>query len=138
MKSEHFENKNAYQSEIETWGYYKKIPIVTFFARELQNVIIVAQFETAFELELYENPKLYFNKLKVQLREVTEEEVDLKFNANPDSWLIHQEGFKLTETQAKAKIRTSMILEIYTRARFNILNRSAVMVVNVPPLADSQ
>lgn len=137
IKSEHFENKNAYESEIETWGYYKKIPVITFFVKELHNVIIAAQFEKAFELELYENPELYFNRLKVQLREITEEEVVKKFDANPGSWLKDDKGFKLTEVQAKAKIRTSMVLEIYTRAKFTIINPSAVMVVDVQSSAIS-
>lgn len=103
------------------WGYFKNIPIVSFYASVLQNQLIVMAFSDAVSLEIYEGYEYSGRKLHIDIRELTSAEVDMKIAEN------QYENFT-EEVKARNDIRSSLYLDIWSKARFCIDDPNAFTV----------
>lgn len=130
VSSSKFRRDNTVK-ELHRIGYYDKIPVVTFLSKMLTKQVIVASFKTAFSLDLYESDTLYGGRLHVEIRELTDEEITREYDKNSEKWTKDQDGFILTEQQAKLRIATSVILELWSRGKFNIDYPEAVKKFDV-------
>jgi len=129
LSSENY--SSAYEGQVNPLsglGYYRNIPITTFYTKNLQNQLIVTRFNTAFDLEIFEDSSLYYNRLHLHIRELSNEEIDTEYAKNRTKWLKDEKDFELTEEDAKARVATSLILEIWSRARFIIKDTDAISV----------
>jgi len=112
-------------------GTYKDISVVTLYSRVLVDQVIVACFKEAFSLDIYQNDALMDKKLHLQIKQLSSEDIEKEFNKDPAYWLKDEKEFILTEEQAKIRISTSLYLEIWSRARFNITKQQAIKIFKV-------
>lgn len=103
------------------WGDYQEIPIVSFYAPILRDQLIILSFEHAVKLEIFQGYEYCDNKLHIDIRELTPAEVDMKIAEN------QYENFT-EEVKARNDIRSSLYLDIWSKARFCIDDPNAFTV----------
>ncbi|MET3977440.1 hypothetical protein ABIB62_000006 [Mucilaginibacter sp. UYP25] len=119
------------QDDFSDFGHYKEMPVITFYSNTIRNEVIVTQFENAFELEIFQNNQLYYDRLHIALKELTNEEIDAEFVKDPDAWKKNEHGLVFNDQQAKQRIATSFYLEIWSNAKFNIADPAAFRLFTV-------
>ncbi|MEE1947245.1 hypothetical protein VRU48_19115 [Pedobacter sp. KR3-3] len=110
-------------NDIGSMGFYKEVPIITFYAKNLTNQVIVANFENAFKFTMYESEKLISKRLSVTIRPISKEEIENELLA-PSS-RKDQDGFELTEEEARGRLATTMYIELGIWGKFEIVEREA-------------
>lgn len=116
---------------IGSMGKYRNIPVITFYSTVLNTQIIVTSFKHAFSLDVYENEKFIERRLHIQIKQLTSKEIDEEFEKNRDSWKVDEKGFSLTDEQGKIRLSTSINLEIWSRAKFNIVDSNAIQIFRI-------
>ncbi|WP_179414835.1 hypothetical protein HDF19_19730 [Mucilaginibacter sp. E4BP6] len=106
--------------DLSDFGSYRDIPIVTFYSGVLSNQVILTKFDMAFELDIYQNKEWYDNRLYLNLKELSEGDINKEFEKDKAAWKKDEKGFDLTDAQAKLRIETSLYLEIWSKGRFRI------------------
>jgi hypothetical protein len=107
-------------------GIYDNIPVIRLFTKGLNYKGIVSSFKQGFSLTLWENESLYHDILKLNLRELTNEEIEMEYKTDIDRWSKNSDGIKLTETQAKLRLAASLTLEMWARGKFEIADQKGV------------
>ncbi len=123
-------------SDIGSIGAYRGIPVITFYSKVLSKQVIVTSFKLAFSLDIYEDENFIDRRLHIQIKQLTAAEIDQEFEKNKANWKVDEKGLELTDEQAKIRISTSVNLEIWSRARFNIRDINAMSIFNcIQPVA---
>jgi hypothetical protein len=109
-------------------GTFDDIPIYTSHSEALNNKIIVSNFEEAF-LMLYEtNPEWFEQELEVSVHPVSNEEALQRYQSNPSKWANTVDDIILSQDDCITLIKTSVIIDIWSIADFQVLNKEAYVV----------
>ena len=130
LKSDNYKQKTN-PEDLSDFGTYKDIPIVTFYSGVLSTQVVLTKFDAAFELDVYQNKNWYDNRLYLDLKELTDEDVSQEFEKDKAAWKKDEKGFDLTDEQAKLRIGTSLYLEIWSKGRFKIKEQKAFEIFKV-------
>lgn len=106
-------------------GSFDEIPVYTSFSNFLKNKIIVCDFAIAFKMRFKTNPDWFDNHLKVDVRELTNDEVQSKLEENPAKWKKTEDQIELSDEDALTLIKTSVIMEIWSVVDFVVLDNDA-------------
>lgn len=116
-------------------GLYDGIPVMRLFAQALNSKAIVTSFSHALHLSVWEDQTLYERMLHLELRELTQEEIDTNYKNDQAKWTTSSDGIKLTEGQAKLRLATSLMLEMWARGKFKIIEPKAITWCRFSPSA---
>jgi hypothetical protein len=116
-------------------GVFDGIPVFRMFAKTLASKAIVASFQQALRLSVYENSALYEHYLHLDLHELSTTEIDARYKRETVRWTTSRDNAQLTEKQAKLRLASSLILELWTMGKFTILESKAVAWCQFKPLA---
>ncbi len=119
-------------------GTYDGIPVFRFFAQALNSKAIVASFKKAFSLSVWGDKSLYKGVFKLELRELTQDEIDEEYKKEQSKWSINSDNAQLSEEQAKLRVAASLMLEMWTRGKFKITDPQAVTWCLFTPKALSE
>jgi hypothetical protein len=125
---------NEDERDNKIMGAFKGIPVYNLYSSDLKNQIICAQFEKAFSLEIYESQNLLFNRLHVEIKELSEVELEQKYNENQDEWLVDEKGQRISPEQAKSAIAASVFLEIWSLGKFLTTDNNAYVTSTISNL----
>ena len=106
------------------WGYFKDIPIVSFYAPILKNQLIVMAFNESVNLEIYQGYEYASKKLYIDIRELTPDEIEAKVSEN-------EYNNSMEETKVRNEMKSSLYLDIWSKARFRINNPDAYTVSTI-------
>ncbi|UOE48699.1 hypothetical protein MTO98_30325 [Mucilaginibacter sp. SMC90] len=101
-------------------GTFDQIPIFTSYSQHLKNKVLVSDFGAAFTMLHKTNPDWYENELSVKVLLPSEEQIQEKYEKQPEKWKFTNEGIELSEHDAKTLIRTSIVIDIETIADFRV------------------
>jgi hypothetical protein len=116
-------------------GVYDGIPVLRVFAQGLTLKAIVASFKKGLSLSLYEDPSLYKGIMHIDLRELTAAEIDEEYVTENVKWTTNSEGIKISERQARLRLAASLMLEMWTRGKFKVVDPKAVTWCRFSPAA---
>lgn len=109
-------------------GRFDGIPLYTSYSQALTNRVVVCEFGSAFDMR-YKTREDWFKKiLSVEVREVTNELAEDKFNQGLDKWKFTDNGDPLSKEDALTLIKTSVILDIETLLDFDVKEITKVIV----------
>jgi len=108
-------------------GKLDDISIYYSLCEPLKNKVVVCNFKQAFLMKYKTNANWYKNELKVDVSEVSIEHASKKLQENPSKWKTG-EDFILNDDDALTLIRTSVIIDIWSVADFDILSKDAYAV----------
>lgn len=116
-------------------GVYDGIPVVRLFAKGLESKAVITTFRQGLSLTLFEDTSLFNNVYHLSLRELPVEEIENEYNLDSKRWTTNSDGIQLTEVQAKLRLAASLVLEMWTRGKFEILNPQAITWCKFKPIA---
>jgi hypothetical protein len=111
-------------------GTYKGILISRFFNKVLDGKAIICDFKSAFNLKLFQDNSFLKEVLSIELRPISKEEVEKKFSNDPDTYLIEENGLKITEEEAKIRIASTVILKFDVFCLFEVVDSDAFEIVS--------
>jgi phosphatidylglycerophosphate synthase len=106
-------------------GKYRDIPIVYTYSRIFRNMILVADFNSSFSLNIIENNEWYKNQLNVSLNEVSSTKAEDIYKSNPQKWDKNEDGVEISYSESIEKIMTSLIINLELSFDFEIKNNKA-------------
>lgn len=117
-------SKGNEDPRVPIWGYFRDIPIISFYVTILRDQLIILSFKQAVRLEIFDGYEYCENKLHIDIRELTSAEVDAKIAKN-------QYESPAEKIKARNDIRSSLYLDIWSKARFSIHNPDAFTVTRI-------
>jgi hypothetical protein len=135
LSNSQFINKFKMTSAIEGFnciGTFGDIPVCSTFNELLKNKLIVADFYNSFSAEIYENQIWQNKQIEVEVSSITEEVAFAKLNQNKEHWLLDDNGNTLTEIEALTRIKNSVIIDVWIKAKFNIINTENFVIMQIP------
>lgn len=109
-------------------GKFDNIPIYTSFSQQLRGKVLVCSFLQAFNMEFKTNQDWYEDLLEISVMSIDDADAQLRLTTEPVKWKKTGDGNTLTDEEALAYIRTSILINIGTILKFNILNEQAYVV----------
>jgi hypothetical protein len=133
LKSEFFKSKLSNpipENDLDSFfiGTFDGIPVYTSFSESLNNLILVCNFNEAFQ-QLYKTNESWFEKeLTVDVQLVTDEIAQNKLTENRAKWTTLEDGANLTDEEALLLIKTSIIIDIWTTVDYQILDKESYVL----------
>lgn len=109
-------------------GKFDNIPIYSSFSEQLRGKVVVCNFSQAFNMEFKTNQNWYEDLLEISVTPITLADAQLRLDVEPVRWKKTGDGSTLTDDEALAYIRTSILIDIWTILKFNVLNENAYIV----------
>lgn len=109
-------------------GTFENIPVYTSSSNSLNNIILVCNFNEAFQ-QLYkstENPSE--SELNIDVQLVTDELANAKLEKERSEWTKSGDGITLTDEEALLFIKTSINIDIQRTVDYKIINKNAYII----------
>ena len=106
-------------------GYYKDIPIIQTYNKTFKEGVLVSDLNNSIKLKVKEDESWYKKYLKVDLTELTKEEIEEKFKERPKKWMLDKFENDLTEEEAKKRIANGVNTKIILTMDFELINKEA-------------
>lgn len=119
---------------VADFGSYRGIPITTLYTTMLSEDVYVLDFASAMQLEIYEDAKRIDGRLNLEIRSLTDSQIDDMFEKDADGWRNKDGNVGLTDQEIKTKIATSVYVDIWVNARFNIKDITAMRKFKIKQL----
>ncbi|MGN8059709.1 hypothetical protein ACTJKN_25760 [Pedobacter sp. 22163] len=123
---EGFTRSEGNENDLADFGSYEGIPITTFYTPLLNEEVFVLDFRSSVKLEIYEDNERINNRLLMEVREMTSEEMETKFEQEAAAMRSGEEGSELTDGEIKLKIASSLYLDIWINAKFSVVEQKAI------------
>jgi hypothetical protein len=117
-------------------GKYDSIPVYRSQSKLLGNTVIICNFPSAFSMKHHRNPDWYEEVLNIDVRPISDAEAIKKLEEDPERWKKDRDGNILSEEEAITLIKTSVIVDIYVREDFEVVNPEKFVVYKIAKNTD--
>jgi hypothetical protein len=123
--------KESDQQELGYIGNFDNIAIYEFHGPVLNDRVVIADFEAAFNMILKKDDNWFETELQVDVTEIDDEEANWKLESNPGFWRNTYEGPPLSMEDALSLIKTAVNIEIWLNVNFQIQDKEAFAIGQV-------
>lgn len=109
-------------------GTYKGVEIHISQSDEIDNKVIVADFESAFVMEYRTLEKWFKKVLKIEVETIQDDEAEAIYNNEPENWKFTSKQTPMDKEEALTLIKNSLNIEIGTFYKFKVKDKECFIV----------
>lgn len=114
--------------QVDTSGYFDDIPVIPIYSESINNIVIVCDFEKAFEFSVVKNSEWFNTILNIEIKPVDREMAKKSFENDKEGWLAEWNDINITEEKAIVRLMNYVQISGIVHGKFNICNSEAFLV----------